>query len=557
MSEVLIGHLFAGRYELQEFVGKGGMSLVYRALDRNTGHQVAVKLLKPELTGDKEFLARFEREALAAGKMRHHNIVNLLDVGNEDGRRFLVMEYVEGRTLKEIITERTTLPADTAAQVAIRILSALQHAHNNGIIHRDIKPQNILVSPDGMIKVADFGIARVAGSDTLTKDDAVLGSVHYFSPEQAKGEEVNAASDLYSVGVVMYEMLTGHVPFEGDTAVSIAMQHISAEPRRLSTPKHPVSPAMEAVVLRALAKAPNDRYPDAASMARAIKSALESPSVPPVAVPMGTGTFTTSGIQQPILVTTPTPAPVHKKRFVRHLPVLILSVVLLSALTAAAILLTRSIVSTVEAPYLVGETEATALRIGDEKGLVIEVLRQSDDTTPAGVVILQSRAYGYQMKRGDVLVITVSTGPALQGVPTLKGSTLSAARTAAQKYGFTVLVTRMEPSELSYGTVLTQSPEAGSMLASGEIIQVTVSGSITVPLMEGEKRSAALLLAQDAGFDHIEIIEYPAADPAQVDTVISQSPRAGERVLYDSTITLLVYAAPAETTAAPTSGGNP
>lgn len=185
------------------------------------------------------------------------------------------------------------------------------------------------------------------------------------------------------------------------------------------------------------------------------------------------------------------------------------------------------------------------------------MLRQSDDTTPAGVVILQSRAYGYQMKRGDVLVITVSTGPALQGVPALKGSTLSAARTAAQKYGFTVLVTRMEPSELSYGTVLTQSPEAGSMLASGEIIQVTVSGSITVPLMEGEKRSAALLLAEDAGFDHIEIIEYPAADPAQVDTVISQSPRAGERVLYDSTITLLVYATPAESTAAPISGGNP
>lgn len=365
MSEVMIGHLFAGRYELQEFVGKGGMSLVYRALDRNTGHQVAVKLLKPELTGDKEFLARFEREALAAGKMRHHNIVNLLDVGNEDGNRFLVMEYVEGRTLKEIITERTILPADTAAQVAIRILSALQHAHNNGIIHRDIKPQNILVSPDGMIKVADFGIARVAGSDTLTKDDAVLGSVHYFSPEQAKGEEVNAASDLYSVGVVMYEMLTGHVPFEGDTAVSIAMQHISAEPRRLSTPKHPVSPAMEAVVLRALAKAPQDRYPDAAAMARAIKSAIDSPAVPPVAIPMGTGTFTTSGIQQPILVTGKTPAPVHKKRLVRHLPVLILSIVLLSALTAAAILLTRSIVSTVEAPYLVGETEATALRIGE------------------------------------------------------------------------------------------------------------------------------------------------------------------------------------------------
>ena len=217
--------ILADRYRLVEQIGMGGMAIVYRAVDMRTGHNVAVKVLRPEFNQDVEFVSRFQREAEAASKMAHHNIVNLLDVGMDGENRYLVMEYVQGKTLKQVIQEKGRLNPLVAAQITIRILSALQHAHENGIIHRDIKPQNILVHADGHIKVADFGIARMANSSTLSKGDNVMGSVHYFSPEQASGHAAGVTSDIYSVGVVLYEMLTGRVPFDGDSPVAIAMQH--------------------------------------------------------------------------------------------------------------------------------------------------------------------------------------------------------------------------------------------------------------------------------------------------------------------------------------------
>ena len=211
------GRILAGRYRIDQQIGVGGMAVVYRATDLNTQHFVAVKVLKPEYNQDAEYVARFQREAEAASKMTHHNIVNLLDVGmDSSGNRYLIMEYVEGQTLKDVIREKGRLSETSAVQITIRILSALQHAHSNGIIHRDIKPQNILMQSDGHVKVADFGIARMANKNTLAKGDSVMGSVHYFSPEQASGKEAGVTSDIYSVGVTLYEMLTGRVPFDSN-----------------------------------------------------------------------------------------------------------------------------------------------------------------------------------------------------------------------------------------------------------------------------------------------------------------------------------------------------
>ena len=271
MSEKIL----AGRYRLIDQIGMGGMALVYRAVDVNTGHNVAVKVLRPEFNQDAEFVGRFQREAEAASKMTHHNIVNLLDVGMDGENRYLVMEYVQGRTLKQVIHEKGRINPQVAAQICIRILSALQHAHQNGIIHRDIKPQNILVHADGHIKVADFGIARMADSSTLTKGDSVMGSVHYFSPEQASGHAADVTSDLYSVGVVLYEMLTGRVPFDGDTPVAIAMQHLHNRPAPIETIAPDVPPAIIHVCMMAMEKNPRYRYQNAVEMATELRMALE------------------------------------------------------------------------------------------------------------------------------------------------------------------------------------------------------------------------------------------------------------------------------------------
>ncbi len=540
----MIGRVFAQRYRLEEFVGKGGMALVFRANDLRTGHDVAVKVLRPEFNSDAEFLERFQREALAASKMSHHNIVNLLDVGEEDGYRYLVMEYMRGRTLKDIITEKGSLPEPVAGQIAIRILSALQHAHDNGIIHRDIKPQNILINAEGMVKVADFGIARVAGSNTLTKGDSVMGSVHYFSPEQARGEDVTAASDIYSVGVVMYEMLTGRVPFDGDTPVSIALQHISAPPKAPSLLVGTISPAMEQVVLTAMSKEMRNRYRDAADMARAIRGALQNPQA--------TDTSTTApvtALQEPVRPVGDSTERIQrqrrKKRRQETLLVILLTLVVLAGLTIGGITIANNIMSRTEAPFLVGETEENALRIGKEKGLKVEIVRQSDSNTPAGVVMLQSREYQYPMKRGDVLVITVSTGPEQQGVPKVTGMSLTAAQAEAEKYGFRILAYQKEESDQPYGTVLAQQPSVGNMLAYGNIIQVTTSGSLNVPRFIDLTRSQAMILAQETGFytdsDHLKIVEHTTLDESKFDRVADQVPKEGERVLDSTVITLAVY----------------
>lgn len=271
MSETIL----AGRYRLVELIGEGGMALVYRAIDQNTGHNVAIKVLKRELSQDSDYVIRFQREAEAASKMTHHNIVNLLDVGMDGSDRYLVMEYVQGITLKELIRQRGQLPAATAVQICIRILSALQHAHQQGIIHRDIKPQNILVANDGHIKVSDFGIARIANSYTLTKDDSVMGTVYYYSPEQASGQKVEATSDIYSAGIVLYEMLTGRVPFTGDTQVAIAMQHLKAKPVPIEQLAPDVPPAVIRVCMKAMAKQPQNRYQTAKDMASDLHRAIE------------------------------------------------------------------------------------------------------------------------------------------------------------------------------------------------------------------------------------------------------------------------------------------
>ena len=536
------GKLLDNRYQLVKFIGEGGMALVYQAMDQRTHHYVAVKILKPEYNHDEEFLQRFNREALAASKVSHHNIVNLLDVGTEEDYRYIVLEYIEGRTLKDIIDEKGALSPETAVQIAVRILSALQHMHKNGIIHRDIKPQNILIHSEGHVKVSDFGIARMADSGTIGKTDMVMGSVHYFSPEQAQGKEVSAASDIYSAGIVLYEMLTGSVPFDGDTPVAIAMQHVNVPPRPPHILNPDISPALERVVLKALEKDPEDRYQQAQDMARDLLDALRSPQTVPHGEDErrekdGTGKKD--------------PAPRRERRYLRYLIEAAAALVVLTVAGFAAVRLYQRISSTANVPYVVGESEYSASVLAARAGLTAQVTRASDEVTPAGYVISQSPEYDTALKRGDTMQIVVSTGPREREVPSLYGMSADEARQELEKAGFTMLsYSQRALSDKPWDTVLAQTPAAGETLSSGGIVQVTLSGgSVTVPKLTGMTRQEALRTADELGLRITDVREYPTEDTTRFEIVADQifldekgsKAEVGSRVILGTSGTIVVY----------------
>lgn len=568
----MIGKVLDNRYELVDFIGKGGMALVYKAVDNRTGHFVAVKILRPEYNQDAEFSARFEREALAASRMSHHNIVNLLDVGQADNMRYLVMEYVQGRTLKDVIRQKGALPPTVAAQIGIRILSALQHAHKNGIIHRDIKPQNVLVHKDGLIKVADFGIARVAGWDTVSQDDNVMGSVHYFSPEQAQGKPVTEASDLYSVGVVLYEMLTGRPPFDGDTPVAVAMQHIGSKARPISEINPSVPPAMERVVEKAMEKRPERRYQSALEMAQDLQRALQEPD----------GTWMTRLPDQPV------PAPeshtgntgnqsaVQSRRIMwMRAGAIAMIVLVIGGMLIGALRIYDQVVNTTEAPYCLDETEADAIRLATRAGLVYEITRTSDAIKPIGTVIIQTPEYGTVMRKGETLNLVISTGSEEQQIPNVVGKTVEEARTETDRLGFNLLVLpNRELSSQPWDTVLSQDPVPGETMQNGSVVKVTLSGgSVTIPNFVNMTRDSALAMIQQLNLTarEVEIKQLALEQSAQFDRVTAQLVKSednkityspGDQVMQKSTLIVLsVYIpsdsaeatdqTPAEATAAP------
>ena len=520
----MIGRVLDNRYELVEFVGKGGMALVYRAVDQRTGHSVAVKILRPEFNQDAEFSSRFEREATTASKMSHHNIVNLLDVGQDGDIRYLVMEYVNGQTLKDVIRQKGSLPPNVAAQIGIRILSALQHAHNNGIIHRDIKPQNILMDAEGHIKVSDFGIARVAGTSTISTDDSVMGSVHYFSPEQAKNEPVTFASDLYSVGVCLYEMMTGQPPFDGETPVAVALQHINAQPRPMSEFNPAIPPAIERVVMKAMEKRPEMRYQNALEMAQDLQRALQEPDgtwmsrLPDRASPApAKAANTTAHLDlKPAL---------NKRRMRTRLMMALIGTVILAGLMGAGLWVYDSVMNKVNVPDCVDKTEENARKSLERAGLVPEFFRKSDPVVPQGVVMMQTPEMNTSVRKGDTVLLTVSTGPEDKKVPNLIGMTVEKAREELEKMGLTMMPLQSRKlSDLDWDTVLEQSPLEGETLESGGIVQVVLSGgSVKLPDLMGLTLEEAKQKLMQLNLTLVKIERYPVNDVALFDRIASQA----------------------------------
>lgn len=554
------GMVFAERYKLVDYLGQGGMSLVYRAVDIRTGHSVAIKILKSEYNNDVEFLERFQREAHAAGRMSHHNIVNLLDVGTEGEFRYLVLEYISGNTLKDIIQEKGALNPNTAIQIAIRILSALQHAHENGIIHRDIKPQNVLVNTNGHIKVADFGIARITNTKTISKKDMVIGSVHYSSPEQARGSVVQATSDIYSTGIVLYEMLTGRVPFTGDNPVTIAMQQVNASPPPLRELNPSVPPAIASVVMKALEKSPQRRFQSAREMADALLKAKEGIAVEPSAAPQGNGYAAAengNGGDYDLKSSAPAASTqssarsqAQGKRSVRRSKVTLLSTVLvacmlLAGLTFGTIAIYQSIVNSAIAPDIVGmSVEEAELAVG-RADLQLDITQVNHDSIPANTIIDQTPDADTDMRKGDSIVATVSIGPVTLLMPNLIDLKRDEAIAKLKDRGLSVLISKA-PSTMPVDTVIAQKPEKNQPYVVGQEIELTLSGgSAIIPELTGMTLENAqslidqdMLYIGDITLSKSEVVENHGI-------ILSQVPIAGSMAILDTGISLTIGVPPA------------
>lgn len=549
------GMVFAERYKLEDFIGQGGMSLVYRAVDIRTGHSVAVKILKSEYNSDKEFLERFQREAQAASLMSHHNLVNLLDVGVEGEYRYLVLEYVNGNTLKDIIRQKGRLNYQTAIQITIRILSALQHAHDNGIIHRDIKPQNVLIHADGHVKVSDFGIARMTNAFTISKGDTVVGSVHYSSPEQATGSVVEATSDIYSTGVVMYEMLTGRVPFVGDTPVAVAMQHVQDPPPPITDFAPETPPAVVAVVMKALEKNPKNRFQSAREMADALMKAKDGKLDPAEVALESSGLRpVVKSVQQPARMRELSPhgpqgtarrAPVRRRRNHRRIAELVLSSLaaacVLAALAFGVVQVYTRVSRSAVAPDVVGLSVGDAQTLARREGLNWQQTDINHDTIPAGTVISQIPEPDTAMEKGDSLLVAVSLGPVSTAMPDLSGMNYEDATKKLKDRGFGNIVLIKTVSSSPVGTVLGQSPKAGESFLSGQSAELTISGGSTmVPELTGRPYEEAVSLLRESNLTEGTPVYTEVTDASQVGQVLGQMPAMGTIAVLDAPVTLTV-----------------
>ena len=543
--------ILANRYRLTEQIGMGGMAIVYKAIDLRTGHNVAVKVLRPEYNEDREFISRFQREAEAASKMTHHNIVNLLDVGMDGENRYLVMEYVQGKTLKAVIQERGKLSAPLACQIAIRILSALEHAHRNGIVHRDIKPQNILVHEDGHIKVADFGIARIADSATLTRGDNVMGSVHYFSPEQARGEGATAASDIYSTGVVLYEMLTGRVPYDGDNPVAVAMQHLHAAPTPIQSLAPDVPASVVRVCMRAMEKNPAMRYQSAREMATDLRNALgeraEQPQNPENELnvrqpkPQVGDRNSNTGSRKRVRGTAE-----EKRRRLRIALDLLLALAVAAGLFFGGKAIYEQTIYTVKVPDVMGMDIEEAAKVLKQAGLTETHKAMPNDQVDRNQVYVQNPSAETTIRKGDAVILVISSGPVPFEMPNVVDMTAEEATNLLTSKKMTITRDRAASTEVQKGRVISQIPAAGEQVTRDDPVTLTVSGgSTTVPalaektLQEAEEMLTKQNLTLQAG------LKYLAAErPEQHGTIAGSLPEGGSLVAEDTPVQLTIYRYP-------------
>ena len=576
-TDSLINTLFDGRYRILRKLGAGGMANVYLAEDEELGRRVAIKILNERYAEDDLFIERFRREAKSAAGLSHPNIVSIYDRGEAEGTYYIAMEVIEGRSLKELILTRDALPIGTAVAYAEQLLEALRFAHRHGIIHRDIKPHNVLVSADQQVKaneprlkVTDFGIARL-GASQMTEAGSIMGTAQYLSPEQARGAPVTAASDLYSAGVVLYEMLTGKVPFMGDSAIEIAMKHVNDLPAPPSTLRPEIPPELDQIVLRALAKDPADRYQTAEEFIEDLERAdaglpiSHATSAGATALLAGTaaGEATELLSEGPTRVVAPPPAPPRRpraypptspydeppKRKKRWVPWLLVALLVVGAALAGwwaynQIQDQLEESAPVGVPFVVGIQQELAVERIEAAGLEAEIEEQPSLEDEEGIVIEQSPKEGTQVSRGSTVTITVSTGPREVEVPRLVGLTYEQALDALDELNLEarrVDVFSQKPA----GQVIGQDPREGERVDEGTEVEVRVSKGarqVEVPDVLGQSEANARAELEAAGFE-VSVTEGPSEDTPE-GLVSAQSPAAGTEAADGSTVQITISTGP-------------
>ncbi len=538
------------RYEIIEHVGSGGMADVYKAHDRILDRIVAVKILHAQLASDEEFLRRFQQEAQGAARLSHPNIVSIYDVGEDKNRHYIIMEYIAGETLKTLIQREGPLSVDLSLRIAREIACALAHAHANHLVHCDIKPHNILVTSDGRVKVADFGIARAITSTTMTYDGNVVGSVHYFSPEQAKGTKITPKSDVYSLGIVLYEMLTGRLPFHGETTVSVALKHLQEEPLSLRQIDGHIPPIVEAIVLKALTKDPEER-PDSFELIEDIVQAERMLGFGgTIAIPVPEQEMTrrldsaeTDDYEMENGEEAGEPLPIYKtKKFI-----LGIIFVLFAGFAVGAFLSFGKFWSAteVEVPDVVGRQMALATQLLEARKLRVNVAEIYDEKTPPGQVVSQSPEAGSSVKEERVVTIYVSRGGEELTMPDLKGLSRRAAEDKLGKMGLKVGSVYEKEAESDTGTILEQEPAPGAKIAKGSSVDLTISKGKQIKTVRVPDYTGGTVEAARTGLASIRLkvgsVTRQASKQAP-GTIISQTPVGGTSMEEGAEVDFVVAA---------------
>ncbi|MEU3410617.1 Stk1 family PASTA domain-containing Ser/Thr kinase [Streptomyces sp. NPDC006658] len=574
-----------GRYELGQVLGRGGMAEVYLAHDTRLGRTVAVKTLRADLARDPSFQARFRREAQSAASLNHPAIVAVYDTGEDyiDGVSipYIVMEYVDGSTLRELLHSGRKLLPERAMEMTIGILQGLEYAHRSGIVHRDIKPANVMLTRGGQVKVMDFGIARAMGDAgmTMTQTAAVIGTAQYLSPEQAKGEQVDARSDLYSTGCLLYELLTVRPPFVGDSPVAVAYQHVREEPQPPSVFDPEITPEMDAIVLKALVKDPNYRYQSADEMRADIEACLDGQPVAATAAlgAVGYGGYpddqatTALGADAGATTVLPPMGPddggygyddrpdrrrQQKKKSSTGTVLLVIAGVLV---LVGAILIGKWAFAgknddtSLPAPNFVGRTYAEAQKMAVNSDLKLAPpTRKECEDQPKGKVCTQDPASGTEVEKGDTITLVVSSGAPKVQVPDVRGAQFDQAETQLKEKGFDV-EKKLEVSDRTPGVVIDQTPEPGLNKEKGTTITLTVAKpeeKIAVPDVAGKSCDEAKAVLQAQGLVP-SCTDTAVTDPAQNGKAQNTNPPAGQQVVKNTNVVINVGKAQPQQSAVP------